>query len=216
MNQTTFDNALKLIVDNDAYFTIGGGEPLLHPLFMDFAWKAIRHTTSQSYSMGMAAVGLVTNGKCTKEAIEVARMAELGYISARLSLDQYHEPIEDSVKRAFGWNPERAREVYQQPRRKETDNRAIGGANYNIVASGRAKSWGGNDKCFCDSVMITPNGKIWHCGCKKVCFGNVNDPALSLPDYFGDILSEDQCSRKFTIPEPEQPSEPANLVLESV
>ena len=209
MAQDTFSSALKLSEDyGQTMITLGGGEPLLHPLFMDFAWQAIRTKIIASWDMGMSVVGVVTNGKCTEKAKELARMAQLGYISARLSLDPYHEQIEESVMRAFGWH-ERKRNSYNsysEPRKSERDERAIGGANGAVISAGRAKGWGHdplNRNCFCDSVMIVPNGNIWHCSCKKFCYGNINDPNLVLPDYFSDVLSQESCSRHFTKPEPE-------------
>jgi MoaA/NifB/PqqE/SkfB family radical SAM enzyme len=212
MTQETFTNALKLVTSYDAYFTLGGGEPLLHPLFFDFAWQGIRETMDETYSNGCPCVGVVTNGKCERESVKLARMAEMGFISARLSLDPYHEPISERVKHAFGWQDE-ADHYSTRRQRKDNDARAIGGANaYNIVSAGRAQNWGGEKKCFCDSVLITPNGRIWHCSCKRIAYGNVNDSNLELPWYFGDILSEEGCSRKFEVPTKE---EPANLVLES-
>lgn len=202
MTQETFSKALDMAKDFSTMLTLGGGEPLLHPLFFDFAWQSIRALMDVTDDMGMSAVGVVTNGKCTQEAIELARMAHLGFISARLSLDQYHEPIEERVKNAFRKN--------DWQKRDDHDQRMVGGNILSVIPSGRAKNWGSDilgRRCFCDSVIVVPNGNIYHCGCRKLCYGNINDPNLSLPEYFSDILSEDSCSRTFKAPEPE------NLVL---
>ena len=214
MSQETFTNAIKLAAQQESYFTLGGGEPLLHPLFMDFLWQSIRLFYRISDDGGMPAVGLVTNGKCEKLALEVARMAKAGLLSARLSIDNYHEPISEKVVNAFRFEGEDDH-YSSRNNRNDKDYRSIGGAREaNIIAAGRARNWGNNGKCFCQGVIISPNGKIWHCSCKSKCYGNVNDPNLVLPDYWYDLISEERCFQKFEIPKPEKPQEPKNLVLE--
>jgi len=202
MTPETFSKALDMAKDFSSMMTLGGGEPLMHPLFFDFAWQSIRALMDVSEDLGSSAVGIVTNGKCAQQAMELARMARLGYISARLSLDRWHEPIEERVKNAFRKNE------YQK--NDDHDLRAIGGAGENVIPAGRAKAFGRDTlgrTCFCDSIVVVPNGNIFHCGCKKVCYGNLNDPNLALPEYFADVLQGDGCSRYFKKPEPE------NLVL---
>lgn len=197
MTPDTFKNALTLATDFNTPLTLGGGEPLLNPFFFDFLWASVRACSSDSFDAGFSYVGVVTNGKCEKEAIELANLASIGLVFARLSLDQFHEPVSERVKRAFGWP--------KHPRSNEDrrDYRDFSGEMVMVTPAGRARRLSGYPptyhKCFCNSVLVVPNGDVFQCGHKDVCFGNVNNYSLlALPEGFEEILSEDICSRDKT------------------
>lgn len=61
MDAAIFRRVLELSEREETPITLGGGEPTLHPLFMDFLWWSIRAKAALTYELGMPAVGLVTN-----------------------------------------------------------------------------------------------------------------------------------------------------------
>jgi hypothetical protein len=186
MTKATFRNVLKLVGkgSEESLITIGGGEPTLHPLLFDFIWMGVRATLHTAYDSGFAGVGIVTNGKKTESAIELAMLARQGIISARLSVDDYHEEIDEKVRKAF--------KPYLH------DTKDLRGLNTRglVIPAGRAESWGDHPytKCFCEEPIIDPLGVIWQCGHKEVSLGNVNDP--SDQSRISAFMQEGRCSRK--------------------
>lgn len=169
-----FKKAIAIAAEHEQCITIGGGEPTIHPQFREFLMYAIWELASTSNTHGMPAVGLVTNGSTTETALNLARLAEMGVIWARVSKDQYHDPIDPKVFEAF----KRPQRGYGQPSaRDERDHRDIGGANGLIQRMGRAKSWGDRsmkDGC-CGGLFIHPTGKLYPCDCRKGCIGTLDD-----------------------------------------
>src|ERR1035441_1671442 len=114
MSAETFRRVLDLAALEEAPITIGGGEPTLHPGFMDFLWGTIPRQAPLTYEMGMPAVGLVTNASQTGIATELAALARVGVISASVSKDEFHDPIDPRVYQAF----ERAKEPGDREERR--------------------------------------------------------------------------------------------------
>jgi MoaA/NifB/PqqE/SkfB family radical SAM enzyme len=174
MSEATFKAAIQYAVSRCDLITIGGGEPTLHPQFVDFVLHAIWEMEDITYALGLPAVSLVTNGSNTKIALKLAKLAERGVLSVAVSRDQYHDPIDPKVFDAFGLN---------NPRHERTENdyREIRTV-YSIIPAGRAKSWGDRKRtCMCDAIFINPNGDVFTCGCRKIKRGNVNTE-ITLPD----------------------------------
>jgi len=204
ITQAHFDAALSLL-DEDGSFsmmTIGGGEPTLHKHCMDFAWQAVRHCLPISDSQGTSVVGIVTNGSVKKRALELASMAEKGFISARLSYDRFHnlEMVDDSVRRAF-----KADKV-EDYNRRENDLRAVNKMDYFVTPHGRGLTNGiynhpmyGKGSCCCQGAFVTPDGRIWQCGCREKVLGHV-DHLNKFLDVAHDLMDNDDfeipCSKK--------------------
>jgi MoaA/NifB/PqqE/SkfB family radical SAM enzyme len=159
--------------------TIGGGEPTIHPAF----WELFGLCVGSSDYLFM-----VTNGKETEKALALARLAERGVLSCDLSIDPYHEPIDDRVYEAF---KKRSSEFYT---RFGKDGRGIRDTSNNIVSVGRAWNWGYEEGCICEDLFITPKGDVKPCGCEdSPILGNVNDPAFDSDVYYeycGDFIGE--------------------------
>ena len=159
---------------------IGGGEPTIHPNFWDFLGIALSYNVEN--------VWLATNGKKTATAIRLADLAKKGAISCRLSLDKYHDPIDQKVIDAFKRDP---------GNRYENDNRASTRQDiydgWGLINSGRAKKLDMNkrDCCSCDTLFIVPSGKIFACGCQKTQFGTVFAPKFPKEyEYNNDLCWE--------------------------
>ena len=154
MTLGTFERALKLLGDDNV--AIGGGEPTLHPQFWAFIGYALGSCES---------VWLATNGSQTETTIKLANMARRGVIGCDLSIDFYHDEIDD-----------RAREAFSDLGSSDSDMRAIRDVSYSIKKQGRAirTSVWAEEGCACDGIMVDPDGDIFTCGCKKLKIGNVH------------------------------------------
>ena len=189
MSKEDFYAAVKLAVDYEQPITIGGGEPTLHPLFKEFILHATWELASVSESAGSPYVGVVTNGSNTDIAITLAKLAKTGVISATVSHDEYHDPVDPRVYRAF----ERPKKDFYDHSR-DNDNRSVNGGDHLIIPVGRAKSWGNNPyiKCVCDSLFITPKGNVFPCGCKKTKIGHVSSGVDLKYEHFEGHCEKDE------------------------
>lgn len=148
MTHDIFKKTLKFA---DSYVAIGGGEPTCHPDFWSFMGLSIG-------DMNIENVLVITNGKRTSDALALLRLCDSEVFSVELSIDDYHDQIEDMVKKRF-----------TEHNRIRTVRR--------IVPSGRAKRnylWIDNG-CCCDDLFVDPVGDVFSCGCRKHKFGNVSD-----------------------------------------
>ena len=186
MTRENFDKAVALAVAQDITLTIGGGEPTLHPQFKDFVLHAQWELAPLSNSLGDAAVSIITNGSNTSISLTLAHLAEVGTIHAAVSRDEWHDPIDPRVYDAF---TKKGKEfVYSAMRDSDRDNREIRKVQYsNIIPVGRAKGWGKRKRgdCVCNSLFITPLGKVYPCGCRKTCLGTLDMVELKYCHFQG-------------------------------
>lgn len=138
----------KAVVKEEKYFTIGGGEPTLHPQFEKFLLYAIANCES---------VWLATNGSQTDISLALAKMTKLGIISCVLSQDKWHDPIKPEVVKAFTKNKEIL--SYNNQMNDLREIRTV----TNPIQSGRC-TWG-EAECPCEDLFIRPSGDIHWCGC---------------------------------------------------
>lgn len=186
MTEKVFNAAIRMCNDRCDVICLGGGEPTLHKKFWKFLLTAIIENESEM------PVWLATNGSVTKTAIKLAKLARNGVISCALSQDIYHDEIDDSVINAFS-----IRGYNNGDDRREI--RDVSGYGITLSHTGRAvemKAKGLIDqkvenKCCCNELFITPDGKIWHCGCKQLQYGTVFKPKL--PHNINDLIGS--CSR---------------------
>jgi MoaA/NifB/PqqE/SkfB family radical SAM enzyme len=166
MTRETFIQCCEFAYERGDTFFIGGGEPTLHPLLFDFIGIALSYDFEGS-------LGLVTNGKLTMPAMRIARMARNGIISADLSQDSYHEPIDPKVVQAFKRPPT---DCFS--RTENRDFRGIrSGADNVVYAIGKAEGFG-EDGCACSELLATPTGQIFGCGCLTRKMGTVFAPRI--------------------------------------
>ena len=89
MSIRTFKQCLDL---GDEMLAIGGGEPTVHPKFWELLGLALGYCEN---------VWLATNGKKTDTALRLARLAARGVLGVDLSLDDWHESIDNAVVKAY-------------------------------------------------------------------------------------------------------------------
>jgi MoaA/NifB/PqqE/SkfB family radical SAM enzyme len=153
MTRKVFEAALKYC-ESDS-LSIGGGEPTLHPHFWEFLARA----------MGAAEyVWLATNGSQTETALVLAKMARKGVIACALSQDYYHDPIDERVVEAFT----KKEPTYMSGEKDDSREIRTVTNHPESLAPFRNPEDGGNpDECPCDSMVITPSGKVRFCGCRN-------------------------------------------------
>lgn len=154
MTFETFRQAISFIGDD--HIDIGGGEPTLHPQFWSFIGYALGSCES---------AWLATNGSQTETTVKLANMARRGVIRCALSIDIYHDAIDDRVHMAFS-----------DLGSSDSDMRAIRDVSYTVKKRGRAvrtSTWA-EEGCACEVIMVDPDGDIFTCGCRKLKIGNVH------------------------------------------
>jgi len=161
---------------------LGGGEPTVHPEF----WKFV--TLSLSYGIPWIA----TNGKLTENALLLAKLGKRNLISVVLSLDKWHEPIEQEVIDAFkeGLIKYEHPWISMIPPNKEQGMREIRSIK-EPYKRGCYKE--GFDQCPCSHIRIGPNGLIYGCGCTDApVIGTVIDGFF---DRFKNVPWDGTCSK---------------------
>jgi len=154
MTLETFRNALDASYD---CVTLGGGEPTMHPMFMTFLHEVFSHPKR-------LAVLVITNGSNKKIALHLASLNRTKEdFRAKVSVDDFHDPIDQEVKDAFGeshcHNPNKYSPPYKMGRWLET----IGEITEDV------------ETCVTDGNIIKPNGDIFQCACNDApSYGNVN------------------------------------------
>lgn len=170
MTFETFKQAIDFIGED--HVDIGGGEPTLRPQFWTFIGYALGSCES---------VWLATNGSQTETTIKLARMARRGVIGCDLSVDFYHDQIDD-----------RARKAFSDLRSSDNDMRAIRDVSYTVKKKGRAirtSTWA-EEGCACNGVMVDPDGDIFTCGCRKLKIGNVHTGYNEAGERYNEIVND--------------------------
>lgn len=168
--------AFKLSVAHGSPIFIGGGEPTLHPRFWDLVGQCLRFNSRADYGGHM--INLITNGSREEDALALAEIARAGLAYVGLSRDQFHRRWQISEKVIDAFKRESKYGSYSS--RNENDGRDFRSGNIDIlIPVGRgAQTWKhghsvrekGCDGC---GAMVTPDGSIWRCSCRKEKLGNV-------------------------------------------
>lgn len=144
-------DVFRRVVELPGSLTIGGGEPTLHPLFWEFMELALSRVGD---------LGLATNGSMTETTLRLAKLARQGAICCALSLDKFHDPIDQRVIEAF----KGAAKQNGYPHVAYSDDyRIIRDVSEGLVNSGRCDF--GQPACPCSGPFIKPSGDIHTCGC---------------------------------------------------
>ena len=166
------------------HITIGGGEPCLHPKFLEILIKVIALQGQD------APLFIVTNGSIEKHALLLAKLASSGVIGADLSdpYDGYHDPdmVSQTVVDAFR---SLGRSSYDHG---YTNIRNAAGR---VIAQGRAveEDCADEDGCACPDLVIEPDGTVKGCACPDApTFGNVLTGVKIPDDWVWGECSKDQ------------------------
>ena len=171
MDIETFKKAISIASSFGDMVAIGGGEPTLHSDLWEMICIAI--------SSNIDNLWLSTNGKLTAKSLILSGLAKNGIVGVSLSIDRFHENIDQSVIESFntGVNINKGRKFFN---REKSDWRSVLDYSYDVISIGRAAQNKLSDKegCPCDNVFVDCDGSIWACGCKTVSFGTVDNPKI--------------------------------------
>lgn len=194
MSIETFMAALEYCAGES--IEIGGGEPTIHPKFLEMLLLAICECEY---------VWLATNGSVTKTALMLCKLARKGVIGCDLSQDRYHDPIDGEVSCAFMDGMVWSRESKMYVTKTEGDYRGIRDVGGKEANSGRF-SGGDDDGCVCPGPMVKPNGDVVLCGC---------DGAPKIGDVFNGYEWDQKYECVKDMEEDDEDEEDRLLVLES-
>lgn len=166
MSEEMFTQALffSSLFDDGTLLTLGGGEPLGHPLFFKFLNRVRERDMTAT---------VITSGYYSAQTMRLARMIEkqgTEHVSMYISRDEYHPSVSSDVLQLVR-RLERLRHPYM--------------ANYvnrgkRIIAQGRGADCAGSvPGCCCSDVMVLPTGDVYLCGCMKTCLGNIQSLSKS-------------------------------------
>ena len=165
MVRDTFLEALALAEGRGENIALGGGEPTIHPLFWEYL--------GLSLGSGSEEIWMATNGKETKTALALAKIAERGAVAVALSVDPWHEEISPAVIKAFSLGPN----GYGHRRENDLRDMRVIKDTRQVIKAGRC-DWG-KEGCRCPELFVKTSGKIYGCGCKTApYFGTVSDPKV--------------------------------------
>lgn len=179
----------------NAFLTLGGGEITLHPQFEEIMsmCTTLYKPTKKSYWGDKLKIGIVTNGSMKERALMLDKLSINDEIRAVLSWDQFHDPIDSSVIKAFsdrefktghGINGSFFRKsitrLMNHGRAKKLKNKiAPNGVKYDIYKS-----------CMCESTTFYPTGTVRVCGCPESTILTRNFMKdFTIPVYFSDNRS---------------------------
>ena len=170
MSRKVFDKALEIAQEYGSGITLGGGEPTMHPNFLEWVVDASLACIDASMDMDAPAVLVVTNGKKTETALKLAKLAHLGVVCADLSQDSFHDEIDERVVEEFTRYNKGSR--WGERQRGYAGIRNVDGK---VLARGRAveNSLSDEDRCACWALFIKPNGDFYQCGCAITKLGNI-------------------------------------------
>jgi hypothetical protein len=179
MSMNVFKKCIEVAEEMGETISIGGGEPTLHPNF----WEIIGITLGAETDPGIPPF-IATNGSITEISIKLASMARRGIIYAALSLDSFHDPIDEEVIQAFGH--------YDMGKKREGDLREIRDVSDHVCEQGRATNnvYDTTKDCACPGLFVDPIGTVFACGCRNYTFGSIWN--CEIPDWYNRL--EPQCT----------------------
>lgn len=179
-----YNNVIDMIAfarDNmgEESISLGGGEPTLHPRFFDILDYSLQNfdnvwfATNGSQTEKMFHIANIIDGNdydsfecnCDEETLDNfgcqckhPYIENDGKLSVDLSLDPYHDPIDERVKKL--WKSRAANHSYSHFHIRDTSN--------SLSGQGRAKQLGYDwEHCICSDLIVKPDGKIRLCGCTR-------------------------------------------------
>lgn len=160
MSLAQIRRALELNAKHGEHMMLGGGEITLHPDFEKILAMVVSICPPKNDN---PTIGIITNGSMPDKALFINDMGEKGLINASLSYDQFHDPIDPKVFKAFKERQDRSWRIILN------GNIHNGGVSTSLINSGRAKKlkdkYDLRDDCCCSAISLYPSGIGRMCGC---------------------------------------------------
>lgn len=183
MFKDILDKYNPIIKKRNWYIVLGGGEPTLHPQFMDIL----------GYAMIKGFPWLATNGSQTDIALELCELAKNGKIACALSQDEWHDPIDSIVIEEFS----KGLTLYEYGRYNSMFSAEKCGCDRREVRTVKIPYKGGRSNnipgatpsCPCPGIHFKVNGNIEACGCdESPIIGTVNDGIQDIQYKYYDVF----------------------------
>jgi hypothetical protein len=160
ISSETFEHALEYAKHRQDEITLGGGEPTIHPQFEEFLVRAMEARPNR--------VCVITNGKYAKGVNVLLRYAMTKQVFAKLSADQYHEPIDKAIVDEFN----------ALPAMWEWGSHHLGTTHIErVLPFGRATrlttATFRQGQCLCYGPFVTPSGHVQQCACEGHTVGHI-------------------------------------------
>ncbi len=160
--------------------TMGGGEPTIHPNFLEFLMML---EARQKRLKQISKIEVITNGKYRPAVMELLRRAAGNtHIRAGISRDPWHEPIDPEMI-----------ELWKKESLKHENIHFRTDGIIRLNNRGRAETMENIERieaCSSNELFITPEGHLFACSCKKHSFGTVFTPRIP-EEYY---KRENKCS----------------------
>lgn len=180
MSMEIFKECIDFASETWQNVSIGGGEPTLHPNFLEMLCYSI----SKEFEIP---VWFATNGTNTQISKFALKLASSGVIGMRISLDQYHDlgMVNYEVIKSY----------------EKLDRYARSENTIHPVAQGRAlENFRINDlrqnDCVCDDLFIDPHGNVYLCGCKSQIIGTYKNLDV-ICDWLNNNQKDSPCQKNY-------------------
>lgn len=157
MSREIFIGVLDMIGNNEHYVTLGGGEPTMHPEFVDFCEYALRYRKDIN-------LYIITNGSFEKNIKQIIRWQEVyeDRIGSELSWDSYHDK---TLVKPWVFQHYKALNMLRCTERSTRGVFKVGRAKKNNIGTEFEDADCTDKACACRGMMIKPNGDVHGCGC---------------------------------------------------
>jgi len=182
----TIVDAVAFTREYDENISIGGGEPTLHPRFFDilklcledfdYVWMATNGSQTDTMLRLSNIIDTEDYPECDcadelepeeieeygclcHEKIEFGGIYQEDKLSVALSLDCFHDPIDERIETM--WK--------SRAKRHQHSHYEVRDVSRSVIAEGRAKRTGSGweEGCVCEDMLIRPDGKVKLCGCAR-------------------------------------------------
>ena len=168
------------------YFTIGGGEPTVHPQFREIVKILLDLKDSMFKNFIGINIDVFTNGKNDEESLFLMELVKAKKITCIFSCDKYHEKINPKIKRMFkklSIDPETATNMILED--KNPSPQKVGRAIF------LPESLIYPQYCLGEGIFIDPNGFVFPCACRNIPFGHISEDCI--PEWYNKLTHSDQC-----------------------
>lgn len=164
-----FCGAVNYAADNGDHVTLGGGEITLHPKFRNMVMHVMDCTSLSLFMVtngGKAVNGVSKNVRWLIELMDSGMYEDR--IRAELSLDQFHDMVEDDFvenwfKRprygVLGWG------IGRDMVRRVGDKKLLRAGRALLLDKDMYEWHGDDNQCACENAQIYPDGRVTGCGC---------------------------------------------------